>query len=442
MSVLLSFHILTKQDNLMEVGIHIEHPDIHYLYDCPNVALQILLEASEEGRLIAPDKIKYFEHLFELQSPTVTVTSQEYDRITWIYQGKKIAWKEKYSYKIGLEPEHEAFCEEAEALISSVELISHKNYPFWRDSYDAWLSCLQFSSLEKWQEIVATHDQDAYPVYTLRICVQEADMLAHIVEGRHWLSAAYNHECYLPFTWKPLRFNRKLLIEPVEVPVPDKLQSWWEELPHEWKQILKINLYLNYYELPFRMMENYQGHNILQLFKTQYGDQPLPEPDLKDLENMCRMKALLASNAQLTSLEPLYYLSGLVILDISENHIKDASPLKALSQLRYLNAQDVTDISPITTLHQLEYLDFDPQTQNDFDVVLNLTHLKQLSFWFMNDLLNVQSLTALPELRKIKAIGGFSPENLTLLQDLCRRGLQIDWEWDDDNGKVHRLKDF
>lgn len=463
MSSLVGFRILSNQSNVLEVEVRIVHPDEHHINDELNFAFQIVIEqfnnielgyiynsawqnypfTEEESKALITDELREeLQPMLELcYGKDITITKQEYEQIqnsgTWQYKGKKVSSlgiEHETRHHLTFEPEYDAFCEAVEDYIEKVEVVGHANYPHWFDRVEAWLEYQKTWDFP--EEAHTAHEGEPDPTYVLKITFKKPQVLAHMVEGSSWESAAFTFEGYYASNYEPSYVpQRKLILEPAELnPVPtiEELQQWWQGLSDAWKRILQVNLYIQQRQLFTSMAQQVVGMHTLAYFENNYKEAAFEVPDAQDLENIVKMKALFASAAELDTLEPIGMLKGLQLVELESNYFDNITPLGGLKDLQYLNLYSCNEIAlgqeTLGDLKALKYLYFDPQNQADIDAVVQLPHLRELHF--MADFeVDATGFDKMPQLKKVSGYSyQLTQDSLSVLKALHQKELDIQWE--------------
>ncbi len=227
MSSLNTFKVLALRENILEVEVAIDHPDEHHINGSANFALQIILEFYEDSLEFYEDsKLKHIDNnhgqgscpfnqggadalkpenkpilddlLQKMRGRKIEVNETEYNEVSktdqYKYKGQKLAAIGRHDgcYTFYLEPEHDAFCKEADYHIMLVEVMSVKDFPHWFDRVETWLEYGKLSDFD--EEAYDEHQNDPAPSYVLRITVnpESSFLLSHIAPGCYRDSAAYD----------------------------------------------------------------------------------------------------------------------------------------------------------------------------------------------------------------------------------------------------------
>jgi Leucine-rich repeat (LRR) protein len=126
------------------------------------------------------------------------------------------------------------------------------------------------------------------------------------------------------------------------------LQSWWDELNENWKNIFKRNAGIK------------------------------SDPDKNDLHVIGYLNSLRIDSVNISELNPLNELFFLKELSINRSGVRDLSPLKqnmALEKLT-INQSPVLDIAVLGQLTQLKYLDISSTGIADIDILSDMEKLE------------------------------------------------------------------
>lgn len=141
-------------------------------------------------------------------------------------------------------------------------------------------------------------------------------------------------------------------------------------------------------------------------------------------EEVKKIKKLHAKGKGISSLIGIEYLVNLEELLLSENNIKDISPIIGLEKLKYLNLwrNNISDITPLKNLNNLTSLDLDSNEISNIEALTDLHKLKALRLG-SNRLTDISSLSDLNNLESLslwsnKITDITSLSNLTNLAEL------------------------
>ena len=473
MSSLNAFNILKIGEDFIEVKVTMVHPDEHHINDSANFALQIILEQFENiknqsiynsgwsfyplnqeqaNKLIEHDKrLLLDELLLKMRWRKVPMTDSEYNNLVaqnnFVFNGQKLSsiGSENGEFYGLLETEYDAFCEEADNRIISVEVLSTENFPFWFDSLEAWLEYGHIS----WGFDDETYDKyqnTPDPSYLLKIRIAENSLflLKHLIEGSFWESASYNFNNYTQNfeDAKSALYHCLQYSSDVEIPNDDMLKAYWNSLSNEWKKVLLLNLYLQKKHPYTNLKEKYQGMMTIGVFEDRNGKFLLEELFAKevtseDLQNIAKMKMLFASNCNLTELSALKMLKGLKLLELEANPLKSIEELQLLTDLEDLTIiiyNDRPSQLSIANLSKMRDLTFDPNNQSELNALLNMPKLR--TFYGIMDF--SPDFSVFENLKHLTKLVGYSTylsdENMIILQKLRERGMSISWETE--NGEL------
>ncbi len=189
----------------------------------------------------------------------------------------------------------------------------------------------------------------------------------------------------------------------------EELMAWWSELSYEWNKIFKVILNTN------------------------------DEVDAQMLFKIAAIDSLnLSGNQYIFNIEPLYVLSNLRFLDISETRIADLGPLRSTGTLETLIADhsEVYDLQYLKYLRNLKTLDVSNTRIREIEVLDQFTSLTNLNLSgnYISDFQPLKGLKGLAHLdlsscalsstRTLSELSGLITLNLsnTLIGDIS--GLQ------------------
>lgn len=463
MSSLIEFTILNKTATRLEVAVRIVHPDEHYLNVDASFAMQILIEqyeyihkeyiynsawqsfpfSQEEAKEKAATlDNKVFAELEELAwGKKITITEDQYNQISasdeWVYEGKKISsmGSEGNNFHLTLEPAYDEFCAAIEAYIEQVEVLQHEHYPHWFDRLEVWLDHQNYFNLP--EALYEEKEDLPDPVYHLGIDFKVPNLLHHLEPGARWESAAYSFEgSYTQNYVRNYTQKQPFLLEPAAIEIPDEasLWAWWNSMDAAWEELLWMNYYWQKDYLFPHLTRRVLGFMVQPIFKQYY-------PTLSDfgtmttqiLEQMVQMKALFGIGVNLTTLEPIRPLKGLLLAEFEGSTFTDASPLGDLTELRYLNLCGCDNLQEnleaLNQLHKMQYLYYDIPSQAIFDHLIQNMHQLKVIGTFLPFEFNA---VALLQLKHLKRLNGYSTTLLdngeALLEQLHQQGTEVDWE--------------
>lgn len=204
----------------------------------------------------------------------------------------------------------------------------------------------------------------------------------------------------------------------------EELINWWTSLPPTWKNILGDNVIA---------YDNYALSEVSIVNDTSYviGSMVFHDSDLdisRAIKEAAAVESLdLSNRSDIISIEPVYEMTELKELNISNTSVSSLFPLRNLNSLESLNCSfttieslepliycirlqnldisntNIIDLAPIENLRQLETLKADNLVLGSLDVIGNLTALSSLSF---------ENNTALRSLDIIENLGGLTFLNI------------------------------
>ena len=154
----------------------------------------------------------------------------------------------------------------------------------------------------------------------------------------------------------------------------EELMAWWSELSYEWNKIFKILLNTNE-NVNAEMLNRIAAIDSLNLSGNQYifNIEPLYVlsnlkfldisqtriADLGPLRSSSTLETLVANQSEVYDLEYLKYLRNLKTLDVSNTRIRDIAVIDQFSSLTNLNLSGnyITDFQPLRGLRGLASLD-------------------------------------------------------------------------------------
>lgn len=150
------------------------------------------------------------------------------------------------------------------------------------------------------------------------------------------------------------------------------LQTWWDELDVQWKNIFKRNAGI------------------------------IDEPDKNDLHIISYLNNLKIDSVNISELKPLNELFLLKELSINRSGVRNLSPLKQNRTLEKLtiNQSPVLDISVLGQLSQLEYLDISSTGIEDIDILSDMDKLEVIKL----SGIPIKDIKPLEDLVKIKQL--------------------------------------
>ena len=146
--------------------------------------------------------------------------------------------------------------------------------------------------------------------------------------------------------------------------------------------------------------------NISPLFGlTGFKEFWLSNNQIKDLSPIAlhsSLTSLMLSQNNISDISPLSGLSNLVNLFLGENKISEISSLRSLSKLLVLeiNDNDISDISPLIDLTNLNTLDLENNDIQEISIIENLRALRFLDLSH-NNITNITALSALKSIKRL-----------------------------------------
>ena len=199
-----------------------------------------------------------------------------------------------------------------------------------------------------------------------------------------------------------------------------ELKSWWAELSYEWNKIFMVVLNTNQnpgiddlnkvlsldsldisgnrYIMDIQPLYMLSNLSYLNISETRIAD-------LGPLRSNNTLNSLIANNTEIYSLEYLKYMDNLKELDISNTRIREIGSLEPLSSLQRLDLSNnyISDFTPLSSLTDLQVLDLSNSALTTTTVLSSLVNLKEL------DLSN----TLIQEINGLKGMSELVELNLT-----------------------------
>ncbi|KOY85112.1 hypothetical protein AD998_02150 [bacterium 336/3] len=468
MSSLISFNILSKKANVLDVEVQIVHPDEHHINDSPNFALQIIMELYENmvlghvynsnwssypfdeekaKQLLDTNYKKEMDELLEkMRWRKIPITEEEYDQMekdgSFEYKGQKLSSRgmENGEYYVSLETEYDEFCREAEKHIEKVEVLQVKDFPHWFDRVETWLEYEKIS----WgfdDETYDKHQDEPNPTYHLRIIANPKSvfLLHHVQEKCYWESATFNFLYYTKDfvetktpVYHTLAYNSDII-----PPSDDILENWWSGLSENWKKVIHANYHIQKNNIFPSIKHNFDGMITFNQFQHIYSKdllgQLLETPlSPEDLRNISKMKMLYAGGFELTDLTPIHILKGLKILELEANPLQNIDAIGGLTDLEKLTLIIYESSKPsqinLQNLTKMRDLSFDPSSQEELEVITKMPNLRTF-YTLLNFELDASVFEGLQHLKKIV---GCSPSikkgSQEILDNLRKKGVEVHWD--------------
>jgi Leucine-rich repeat (LRR) protein len=151
----------------------------------------------------------------------------------------------------------------------------------------------------------------------------------------------------------------------------DSLESWWDGLPENWKEVFRTQTSVNMrsrkedlhrlVELEALHFDNISVNELswlspfVRLKELHFSGTAIT--DLAPLMTLSSLRSLHATNSPVGNLGPLSRLTALEDLDISNTPVADLRPLSPLQNLKKLNCSG-TPVKKIDALERLESLEY------------------------------------------------------------------------------------
>jgi Leucine-rich repeat (LRR) protein len=143
-----------------------------------------------------------------------------------------------------------------------------------------------------------------------------------------------------------------------------ELQSWWNLLDKEWKNIFKKHL-----SAVFTHNESNGNDNKLI-------------PDKEDLHKIINLRVInIQLNYDIKELVPLAMLEKLRNLQISGTRVTDLNPLSGLQELESLDISEnpVSSLEPVVNLSKVKYLNIENTPIEELDPIAGWQYLEELN---------------------------------------------------------------
>ncbi len=220
MSDIYAFEIQEIKDRTVTIFAQIVHPDVDWVEDTKNFALQVLMEpfyhikkgyvynsawqsfpfTQEEGNGFLEshplkEQLDYWLELMhgrEVESSEEEykmLTSGNYDKENPRYQNMGSYGGGSAGWTISYGPEYKAFLRVAELAIAEVEMKNEKHMP-WKHNSMSWEEREKITD-EQWDKMYENK-----PECELIITVLNDKLLHHLREGTSWRSAMYDFTYY------------------------------------------------------------------------------------------------------------------------------------------------------------------------------------------------------------------------------------------------------
>ncbi len=197
----------------------------------------------------------------------------------------------------------------------------------------------------------------------------------------------------------------------------EELMAWWSELSYEWNKIFKILLNTND-EINAAMLHEIAAIDSLNLSGNQYifNIEPLYVlsnlrfldisqtriADLGPLRSTSTLETLIANQSEIYDLEYLKYLRNLSTLDVSNTRIRDIEVIDQFNSLTNLDLSGnyITDFQPLKGLKGLRSLDISSSALSSTHSLSEISGLTSLNL--SNTLINnIDGLSGMPMLKEL-----------------------------------------
>ncbi len=197
----------------------------------------------------------------------------------------------------------------------------------------------------------------------------------------------------------------------------EELQAWWSELSYEWTKIFKVILNTNE-EVSADMLYKIAAIDSLNLAGNQYifNIEPLyiltnlrylnisetKISDLGPLRSAGALETLVATQSEIYELEYLKYLRNLVRLDVSNTRIRSVGVIDQFTSLTDLDLSGnyISDFNSLRELRGLAHLDLSNTAFSSTSMLseLNVLTSLNLSNTLISDIGGLRSMNLLKEL--------------------------------------------
>ncbi len=219
MSDIYSFHITSIEKNVLTIDASIVHPDVDWVEDTKNFALQVILEPysdiargyiynaawqsypfdqkqGEDFIRTHPLKEQMPYWLELMRGKDVNISKEEYDNMDQLRESGNPKFQNISSwgssgdtYHVSYNPNYKAFMKVAEIAILDVEMKDVENMP-WKHNQMSWDEREKLTG-EDWDKMY-----EDKPACTLVITVLNEGILHHLKAGTSWHSAMYDFTYY------------------------------------------------------------------------------------------------------------------------------------------------------------------------------------------------------------------------------------------------------
>lgn len=219
MSDIYRFQVSSIDDRILTIEATIVHPDVDWVEDTKNLALQIILEPysdiakgyiynaawqsypfdqkqADEFIKTHPLKEQMPYWLELMRGKDMEVTEEEYKNMDQLRESDDPKFKRISSwgmsngkYSVSYHPNYKAFIKVAEIAIQDVEMTNIEHMP-WKHNQLSWDEREKLSDKD-WDKLYENK-----PSCTLKITVLNKELLHHLKEGMQWQSAMYDFTYY------------------------------------------------------------------------------------------------------------------------------------------------------------------------------------------------------------------------------------------------------
>ncbi|RIW12265.1 leucine-rich repeat domain-containing protein [Algoriphagus lacus] len=182
----------------------------------------------------------------------------------------------------------------------------------------------------------------------------------------------------------------------------DELNTWWEKLDSQWKEVLRRQFSLG--EIP----DTDQLHVLTG--KSELVFERVSISDLQPITAFSNLRSLTLFDAPVSSVSPISGMKLLTKLRLSQLPVMDFLPLSGLSALQELDISNtgIEDLSPISNLFELKILNLSGTNLKSLKGLETLVALEELDVASTN----LRSLKPLEGLSNLKKLSCFNT-NLT-----------------------------
>jgi Leucine-rich repeat (LRR) protein len=141
--------------------------------------------------------------------------------------------------------------------------------------------------------------------------------------------------------------------------------------------------------------------------------------EIELLAGLTELKRLNMCNCSIPDISPISSLFKLEELNLRDNHIEDISALEKLVNLKILNLRDndINDITALKNITTLKELNLRENNVKDLTALSEIKNLEYLNIYSNNNIISIESITDLTNLKTLIIQGVDLEENLELLNN-------------------------